>query len=82
LVHLLTNTANLFPFCSTARRILEFTELSGESSIQLTEHIVCVFEEAKVIDNVVSLSTGNSNSSFGGTKEEERIMSLKGSEIK
>jgi hypothetical protein len=62
--------------------ILEFTDSSGESSVQLTEHIVCVLEEAKLIDKVVSLSADKTNKTFGGLKEEERIMSLKGSEIK
>jgi hypothetical protein len=57
-------------------KILEFTNLSGESSAQLTEHIVSVIEERKLMDKVVSLSA------LVGLKQEERIMSLKGSEIK
>jgi hypothetical protein len=32
-------------------KILEFTDLSEESSSQLTEHIVSVLEEAKLVDN-------------------------------
>jgi hypothetical protein len=48
--------------------ILEFTNLSGESSAQLTEHIVCVLEEAKLIDKVVSLSADNNKANFRGAK--------------
>jgi hypothetical protein len=62
-------------------KILEFTNLSGESSAQLTEHIVCVLGGAKLIDKVKSLSADNTNANFGGAKK-ERIMPLKGSEIK
>jgi hypothetical protein len=49
-------------------KILEFTNLSGESSAQLTEHIVRVLEEAKLIDKVVSLSADNTNANFSGAK--------------
>jgi hypothetical protein len=49
-------------------KILEFTNLSGESSAQLAEHIVRVFEEAKLIDKVVSLSADSTNANFSGTK--------------
>jgi hypothetical protein len=35
-------------------KILEFTDLSGESYAQSTEHIVRVLEEAKLIDKVKS----------------------------
>jgi Fe-S cluster assembly scaffold protein SufB len=49
-------------------KILEFTNLSGESSTQLTEHIVRVLEEVKLIDKVVSLSADNTNANFGGAK--------------
>jgi hypothetical protein len=49
-------------------KILEFTNLSGESSAQLTEHIVRFLGEAKLIDKVVSLSADNTNANFSGTK--------------
>jgi hypothetical protein len=49
-------------------KILEFTNFSGESSAQLTEHIVRVLEEAKLIDKVMSLSADNTNANFGGAK--------------
>jgi hypothetical protein len=48
-------------------KILEFANLSAESSAQLTEHTVHVLEEAKLIDKVVSLSADNTQTS-GGTK--------------
>jgi hypothetical protein len=63
-------------------KILEFTNLSGESSAQLTEHIVHVLEEAKLIDKVVSLSADNTNTNFGGAKGRGKITSLEGSKIK
>jgi hypothetical protein len=53
-------------------KILDFTDLSGESSAQLTEHIVHVLEEAKLIDKVVSLSADNSNENFGGAKRRRK----------
>jgi hypothetical protein len=49
-------------------KILEFTNFSGESFAQLTEHIVRVLEEAKLIDKVVSLSADNTNANFSGAK--------------
>jgi hypothetical protein len=49
-------------------KILEFTDLSGESSAQLTEHIVCVLEEAKLIDKVVLPSADNTNTNVCGAK--------------
>jgi hypothetical protein len=52
---------------------LEFTDLSGESSAQLTEHVVSVLKEAKLIDKVVSLSADNTNANFGGAKRRGKI---------
>jgi hypothetical protein len=56
-------------------KILEFTNLSGESSAQLTEHIVRVLEEVKLIDKVVSLSADNTNANFGGAKRRGKNVS-------
>jgi hypothetical protein len=57
--------------CSTARNKNENSgvrKLVWESSAQLTEHIVCVLEEAKLKGKVVSLSADNTNANFGGAK--------------
>jgi hypothetical protein len=53
-------------------KILEFTNLSGESSAQLTEHIVRVLEEIELINKVVSLSADNTNANFGGAKRSRK----------
>jgi hypothetical protein len=51
-------------------KILEFTNLSGESSAQLTERrpIVCVFVEPELIDKAASFSVDNTNANFGGAR--------------
>jgi hypothetical protein len=49
-------------------KTLEFTNLSGESSAQLTEHIIRVLEEGKLIDKVVSLSADNTYANFGAAE--------------
>jgi hypothetical protein len=49
-------------------KILKFRNLSGESYAQLTEHIVRFLEEAKLIDEAVSLSADNTNAIFDGAK--------------
>jgi hypothetical protein len=63
-------------------KIIEFTNLSEESSTQLTGRIIRVLEEAKLIDKVVSLSAVDTNTNFCRQKEPERIIFSKGSEIK
>jgi hypothetical protein len=62
-------------------KIIEFTNLSEESSVQLNEHITRVREEAKLIDKAVSLSADDTHISVG-INEQERTISSKGSEIK
>jgi hypothetical protein len=57
--------------CSIARSKNENSQahkLSGESSVQLTECIVSVFEEFKLIDTVVLLSADNTGANFGEAK--------------
>jgi hypothetical protein len=49
-------------------KILKFTNLSWESSAQLTKHIVRILEDAKLTDKAVSLSADNTNTNFGGAK--------------
>jgi hypothetical protein len=47
-------------------KILEFTNLSGKSSAQLTERTVCVLKAAKIIHKVATLSADNIKANFGG----------------
>jgi hypothetical protein len=50
-----------------------FTNLSRESYAQPTEHIACVFEEAKLTDKAVSLSGNRNNTHFDGAKKRRII---------
>jgi hypothetical protein len=77
LVHILVHC--FVPQQGVKMKILEFTNLSGESSAQLTEHVVRVLEEVKLIDKVVSLSADNTNVNSGGAKRRGEKKSLKGS---
>jgi hypothetical protein len=49
-------------------KVLQFINFPGESSAQLIEHIVYILEEAKLIDEVASLSADNTYANFGGSK--------------
>jgi len=55
-------------------KILEFDELSGETSLLLTDYISKVLSQWDVLKKVIAFSADNTNTNFGGVNRRGKIM--------